>query len=147
MKKALLVFAGIAGFTAMTGFAMHHHYGDPTKMITAQVEDLLDDVHATDAQRQQILAIEQKLLADGKALHQAQAGAHQELLAQWNAAQPDAAKVNALIDARIDALRAFAHEAADGVIQAHAILTPDQRAQIGRKLERHAEAHGMQPAQ
>ncbi len=64
---ALVVLAG--GALALTAFRGH---GDPARMdrfITHRLDDMLDDVHATDAQRQQITAIKDKLVAEGKALH------------------------------------------------------------------------------
>jgi protein CpxP len=141
MKKSILfgVFA-VAGIALLAGCHGRRGHGDPSRMVTGQVEDLLDDVKATDQQRTQILAIEQKLLAEGKGFHDQLQTGHQELFAQLKADQPDSAKVHALIDTQIDALRAFAHQAADGVLQAESVLTPEQRAQINRKIERYTAA-------
>ncbi len=141
LAKTLLVLAGLAGAT-LTLAAFRYgpgHHPDPSRFVTNRVEDLLDDVKATDAQRQQITAIEDKVIQDAQAIHQKQKGSHQELLDQWNAAQPDTAKIHALIDAHIEAMRAMAYEAADGVVQAHGILTPEQRAEVGRKLQKRFE--------
>jgi Spy/CpxP family protein refolding chaperone len=140
MKKSILYTTlGVGGVLLLSGFAVPRWHGHPGQRIKAYIEDLLDDVKATDAQRQQITAIEDKIIADAQALHQKQKGGHQELLDQWNAAQPDQAKLHAMIDAHVEAMRTIAYEAADGLVQAHGILTPEQRAEVGRKLQKRME--------
>ena len=139
MKKILLTALALvlaaAGTLTLTAFRGHH--GDPTRFITNRVEDLLDSVQATDAQRQQILAIKDKLVADLKNLRASHADLHKELLAQWQSDQPDAARVHAIVDERATAMKAFADEFADAMLQVHAILTPDQRAKVTAKIQRH----------
>jgi periplasmic protein CpxP/Spy len=146
MKKVLsstaVLAALAAGFVLLTGFrggCGGHHHADAAqvdKMITAHLDDALEDLKATDAQRTQVLALKDKLLNDAAALHQGQADAKKALVAQWDSATPDRAAVHALVDARIDAIRAFAHEAADAGLDLHGILTPEQRAQISKKVHR-----------
>ncbi len=137
-KKLLIVVPVLAGGLALAGWRCHHRASlDPAEVsqrVTARVNHALDDLGATPEQRTQILAIKDRLLTDGLALHAAQKGARTEMLAQWDAKAPDAAKVHALVDARVDALRAFAHEAADAAIQVHGVLTPDQQAKVSQKL-------------
>ena len=149
MKKVLSSVAVLAALAA--GFVLPHRL--PRRLrrpplrscpgrqdcVTAHLDDALDDLKATDAQRAQIQALKDKLLKDGQALHQGQADAKKALLAQWDSATPDRAAVHALVDARIDAIRAFAHEAADAGLDLHGILTPEQRAQIAKKVQ---PAHG-----
>jgi periplasmic protein CpxP/Spy len=146
MKKVLSSIAVLAalaaGFVLLTGFrggcGSHHHAGAASvdKMITAHLDDTLDDLKATDGQRAQILALKDKLVKDGVALHQGQADAKKALVAQWDSATPDRAAVHALVDARIDAIRAFAHQVADAGLDLHGTLTPEQRAQISKKIHR-----------
>lgn len=143
MKKLTgLGILALLGVVTLTGFGRcgHRPGGDPAAMaalITEHVEDALDDLKATPAQRTQILAIKDRLLADGQKLHATRQADHAELLAQWNSPAPDRARIHALVDERIDALRAMAHEAADAGLEAHDVLTPEQRAQVSKKLERH----------
>jgi periplasmic protein CpxP/Spy len=144
MKKTLataltLVAVGVGGLT-LTAFRGHHR--DPAKMeqaVDRRLSKMLDEVQATDAQRQQITAIKDKVLADGKALRAAHQGSRQQLLALWKSDQPDAAQVHALVDARADAMKKFADEVADAMLQVHGILTPDQRAKVSAKLEQHLQ--------
>ncbi len=144
MKKLASVLALAAlGLGALTLTAFRHHR-DPAQMeqmFTKRVDKMLDEVKATPAQRQQILAIKDKLVADGKALHASHADTRQKLLALWNADQPDAAQVHALVDGRADAMKGFADEVADAMLQVHGILTPAQRAQVGAHLQQHLGSH------
>jgi Spy/CpxP family protein refolding chaperone len=141
MKKIVSTLAVLAvvatGALALTAFRHHHDPAQFQQHVSARIDQLLDDVHATDAQRQQIVALRDKLLADAKALHASNADTHQQLLAQWQADQPDATKVHALVDGRAAAMKGFADEVADAMIQVHGILTPDQRATVTQKLQRH----------
>jgi Spy/CpxP family protein refolding chaperone len=147
MKKVLTSIAVLAalaaGFVLLTGFrggCGGHHHADAAsvdKMIAAHIDDALDDLKATDAQRAQVLALKDKYpLLKGGALHQGQAEAKKALVAQWDLATPDPAAVHALVDARIEAIRAFAHQAADAGLDLHGILTPEQRAQVSKKIHR-----------
>lgn len=139
LSKTLLFAALAGGALALTAAGCHAHRGSPERFLTNRVEDLLDDVKATDAQRQQILAIKDKLLADGKALHAAHAGGKKQLLAQWESERPDAAAVHALVDAHAADMKRFGDEVADAVLQVHGLLTPEQRAIVTRKLQRYME--------
>ena len=143
MKKVVLTALALVGLAAgaltLTAFRHSHDPAHLDRMVANRVADLLDDVAATDAQRQQIQAIVDKVVADGKALHATHQGTHKELLALWQADQPDAASVHSIIDARAATMKAFADEVADAMIQVHGILTPEQRAKVTKKLSRHMQ--------
>lgn len=133
------------GFVTLTAF--RHGPGgcgprDPARMerfIGNRLDDLLDDIQATPEQRQKIAAVKDRLLAQAKALHQGGPADHQALLAQWESPNPDLSRVHSLIDQRGDAMKGFAHQAADALAEVHALLTPEQRAQLAKKLRRHHE--------
>jgi periplasmic protein CpxP/Spy len=141
---ALVVVVGTAA--ALTGFGpggcghwRHGHGRDPAAMaafVENRVDDALDDVDATPAQREQIQSIVKGLVADAQKLREGHGADHGELLALWKSDAPDAARLHALVDERAAELTAFAHRAADAAMELHATLTPEQRAQVTRKLER-----------
>ncbi len=139
LLTALALVAVAAGALGLTAFRGHRDPAHAERFITNRVDDLLDDVHATPAQRQQIVALRDKLLADMKGLHGDHGSLHRELVAQWKSDQPDAARVHAAVDQRVDAMKGFADELADAVLQVHGILTPDQRAILTKKLQRHLD--------
>lgn len=148
MKK-ILAAAGVAaalglGLVTLTGFAggcgAHRHSRDPAQMaafVTEHVDDALDDLDATPDQRTRIHAIKDRLLEEGRKVHGARREVHDVVVGEWKAEQPDAARLHALVDARIDALRAFAHQAVDAGAEAHGVLTPAQREKVTKKMERH----------
>lgn len=134
----------VGGILALGGFAGCHrgpggHHRDPKEVaafVTERVEDALDDLEATPAQREKILAVKDRLLAEGLKARGDRDALHTELLAMWKADAVDRARLHAIVDQRIDALRAFAHAAADGAADAHDTLTPEQRAKVAKKIER-----------
>ncbi len=148
MRKMLggaAVMAVVAlGLVTLTGFhggcGRRGHGRDPAQMaafLTERVDDALDDVDATPDQRDRIHAIKDRLLAAGQEAHAGQREAHDAIVAEWKAEAPDRAKLHALVDARAEAFRKLGHEAVDAGIEAHDVLTPAQREEITRKLERH----------
>ena len=144
--KALMVVPVLAGVIALGGWQGCCHHGSPdpaqvSERVTNHVKDALEDLKATPDQTAKVLALKDSLLKDGLAMRSAQKDARTALLGYWDEETPDPAKVHALIDARIDALRTFAHEAANAGLQLHGILTPAQRAQVSKKLHRLAANH------
>ena len=132
---AVLAVVALGG----AGCGRHEHPRDPAQVaafVNARVDDVLDDLDATPDQRTQIHAIAQQLLASAQAVHADHDQTKATILAEWKAEKPDAAKLHALVDARIDALRTVAHQAVDSGIQAHDVLTPAQREKLAKKAER-----------
>ncbi len=132
----LLLVAGatLAGF----GFGHHGRCGrDPARMerhVTAFVEDRLDDLEATDAQRQQILETVKGLTAEMKAMHAEREDMREQFLSFWDAENPDPKAVHAAVDARIEKLRAMAHKAADAGLKIHGTLDAKQRAEVSEAI-------------
>jgi len=144
MKKIVLAALGavllVGGYLTLTAFRGHGGCGrDPARMermLGAHLDDLLDDIQATPEQRTKIAAVKDRLLAEGKALHGDHGTVRKDLLAQWDSPNPDTGRVHALIDQRGEQMRAFAHKVADGLAEVHAVLTPEQRAQLAKKAQR-----------
>jgi Spy/CpxP family protein refolding chaperone len=151
MKKIVAIGIGAtAAVVALAGFAAvgRLEHRNPYDFITRRVDAMLNEIKATDAQRAQINQVKDKLFNEGTELRKTQRGLMQQLLADWDAATVNPDDVHAQVDKRIDALRAFAHDAADASIQVHDILTPDQRAQVSQGLRSHFErARGVQSGQ
>jgi len=143
LKKTLTLAAALLGGVALLGATgCSHHRPDPArmeKMVNHRVEDALDDLKATPEQRQKITAVKDRLLAGGKAMRGDHRATVKEALGLWEAQSFDRARALALVDARLDAMRAMAHEAVDAAAEVHATLTPEQRAQVARRLRRHVD--------
>jgi periplasmic protein CpxP/Spy len=147
MKKRLTSVLSLAallavGVTVLGAAGCGHHRPDPArmeKMVTHHVDDALDDLKATPEQRQKITAVKDRLLASARSLRADHRATAKEALGLWEASSFDRARALALVDARIDAMRAMAHEAVDAAAEVHSTLTPEQRAQVARRLHRHVD--------
>jgi periplasmic protein CpxP/Spy len=144
MKKTLAIAGtAIVAVTLLTGFGFgRHHRGTPDperirQMVTWKLDDKLDDLNATEAQRSSIHAVKDRMLTEGQAMMADQKAARAEALTQLESATPDAAKLHALVDARVDAFRAFAHKATDAVLEIHRTLTPAQRQELTQEVRAH----------
>jgi Spy/CpxP family protein refolding chaperone len=140
VAAVLLVAVGLVALTGFRGGCGAHRHGrDPAEVaafVTDRVDDALDDVDATPEQRTRIHAVKDRLLAAAQGARAGHREAHEALLAEWKSASPDAARLHALVDARIDELRALAHQGVDAGVEVHGVLTPEQREKVTRKVER-----------
>lgn len=135
MSKWMLMALSVVtlGATACGGGAKAERM---EQMVALRVEDALDELDATPAQRERVQAITKESLANAKpVVEQAQAG-RAALVTEWKSERPDANRVHQFVDAQLDVVRAFAHGMVDKAIEVHQLLTPDQRAEITKRLER-----------
>lgn len=141
MKKTSIVAAVLVGALSITMLAGWRSWGGPmdaqkiSRIVGARLDNALDDVDANDSQRKQIKAIQDSLVQEGVKLRDANKDSRKELLAQWESATPDRAKVHSIVDQRIDEVKVFAHKVADGILSVHDILTPTQRAKITENVK------------
>ena len=133
---ALVAVVALSGWKGGCGRPDHRDPAQLAAFVNERFADALDDLKATPDQRTQLTAIKDRMLASAGKLHGARKATRETLLAEWNAEKVDRAKVHALIDQRADELRALAHEAADAAIEAHDVLTPEQRAEVAKRAER-----------
>ena len=144
--KLALVTSAVLGVVLLTGFrGGHMGWGgrNPERfnqMLTWKLDDRLEDLKATDAQKRTIQGLKDSLFADGKKVLEEQRESRGELITQWDSEKPDARAVHALVDARVDAWRGFAHKVADAFLEAHRVLTPAQRQQVSGEVREHMNA-------
>lgn len=105
-----------------------------TRWVAEAREEGLDDVDATDAQQSALEGVEKPVLDEAFRFLEGQAEAKKTLWAEWRAPTVDAARVHAVVDARVDDLRKVLHSATEAAIKVHDTLTAEQRADV-------AEAH------
>ena len=138
--SAVLAIVLLSGFTGRGGPGA---WGarNPERMrqfITWRLEDKLVELKASEPQKQALSALKDSLFDEGQKLHAEQQGAREELLTQWESANPDGQRVHALVDERMEAFRAFAHKVADAALEAHRILSPDQRQKLATEYRERA---------
>lgn len=111
------------------------------KFVRFLVEEKLTEIGATEAQKQKVREVEQRLVAEGQALHAGRPAFREELLAQLAQDEPDAARVKALVHERVEAFGRFAEDATDALLEVHQALTPAQRQKLLADARAHLEAH------
>ncbi|AGC47722.1 hypothetical protein MYSTI_06449 [Myxococcus stipitatus DSM 14675] len=132
-KKLAIAGSAVVAVVLLSGFAFRGGHGpcpNPERIkqvVTWKLDDKLEDLDATDAQRESIHAVKDRLFTEGVQLAQEQHATRSEVVTQLESDTPDAQALHALVDARIEALRAFAHKATDAVLEVHGTLTPEQR--------------------
>ena len=139
LAAGLAVTAGTAG--GMHHFAMHAHagHGGPAERFDGFINQALDDLNATEAQRTRILAVKEKISGPMHRLHGEHAEMHATFLREWKGDKMDTAQLHQLVDAKVEELRGALHGMVDGVNEIHDTLTPDQRRQVVAKVQ---EMHG-----
>jgi Spy/CpxP family protein refolding chaperone len=157
MKKTIL--AAVAGalvattalaLTAFGGGPFRHRLHDPAEVaafVTDRVDDALDDLDATPAQRTQINAVKERMLSAAMAHRGTRQETRDAFLTEWKAEKPDAARLHALVDQRAAEMTAMAHQAVDAGLEVHDTLTAEQRAKVTKKAERFGRhfGHGGRP--
>lgn len=145
-KKIAIAASAVLAFVLLSGFR-GGGWGwnrDPERikqMITWKLDDKLEDIDATASQKQSVQAVKDRLFEDGKRLAEDHQATRQEFLTQLESDAPDAQKLHGLVDARIDAVRAFAHKVLDGALEVHHILSPAQRKQLATEYREKMDIH------
>jgi periplasmic protein CpxP/Spy len=138
-KMAVLALAtggiGIFGLGAWKvhaqgGLGGHRNLLMMRKFIDFAVNERLDEIGASEAQKQKIREVKDRLLKDGRALHESHAALREKVLALLAQDNPDPAQLKALIREGTDALSHFGDEAADALVEIHGTLTPEQRQKV-----------------
>lgn len=146
-KKLIAVGSAVLAVVLLSGFAWRGGHGgwgrDPERIkqfVTWRLDDKLEDLKATEAQKKSIHALKDRLFEDGQQMMEGQRAARAEAFAQLTSEKPDAAKLHALVDARFEAMRALAHKATDAALEAHQVLTPEQRKALADEFRERMEA-------
>lgn len=144
MKKQLAVVVGaLSAVVLLTAFGPGRFScgGTPEERFDRaqgyaqdKIDDRLDDLDATDAQRARIAELQRSLFAEARPLFLSHQQTKQELFQELKGQSPDAARLHALVDARAAAYQAMAHRLVDASVEVHALLTPEQRAELQREF-------------
>ena len=138
--------AGVLGFGAWTvhahgGFRGHRDHAMVHKFIDFALEEKLGEIGATDAQKQKVREVKDRLVKDGSPLRESHAAFRDDLLKLLEQDDLDPARVKALVRARTEALTRFADEASDALVELHGVFTPDQRKQLLADAREHLARH------
>jgi Spy/CpxP family protein refolding chaperone len=142
---AALAFGGVAA-QAQPGHHGGPQGGPAVGLFGGHIEQVLDLVSATDAQRSQIEAIFKAAREDLKGQHEAGRKLHEQLSSLFTATNIDAAAIEA-VRAQISAQQDTASKRlTQAAIDAARVLTPEQRAKIAEVAKkRQARAAARHP--
>lgn len=122
-------------FVARTvGFGPPMNSDEGKARAAERLEERLDDIEATDAQKAALRPIAEGLLADALPLLDDREVIVSAFTTAWKSESPDAAKLHALVDDEIGKVDLLAQSASESFVQAHAILTPEQRTQLAAQM-------------
>jgi protein CpxP len=148
-RTKLALAATIIGVTLVAGTAIAGPRGffskDEAKAkraIAHVVDDLMDDLNGTDAQRKAVHDVATRLYTDLAPLKAEKEAAKGELRALFLNDTPDATAVHATVDERTASMVKAAHRATDAALELHAILNKAQREKLVEKIdERSGRGH------
>ncbi len=135
MSKAMLMAMSMAAVGA-AGCGGGNRAERMEKMVQWRVDDALDELDATQPQRERVQQLTKDALLKSKPIVEQALSSRTELMTQWKAAAPDSARVHQVVDAQLDTVRVFAHQLADSAIEVHQLLTVKQRDEVTERLER-----------
>jgi Spy/CpxP family protein refolding chaperone len=118
----------------------HGRHAMRRKFFDFMVNEKLDEIGATDAQKQKVREIRDRLCADAKALRPAKGTLHRELATLLEQDNPDPVRLKALVKEYTDAITRFGDEAIDAAIELHGVLTPEQRKKLLTDVQEHMES-------
>jgi len=112
------------------------------QIVSWKLDDVMDELDATATQREQLVAIKDRVMRRLAEEHRAHQADKHEILLELAKDQPDPDRLHKLLDEKIDAARPKLHEALDVALEVHAVLTPEQRAQIKQHVQEHSAKRG-----
>jgi periplasmic protein CpxP/Spy len=145
-KRLMAIGAALVFGTAVaaTAVSCSHGHGKMTPermktIVTWKVNDVLDDIDATSAQRKVILDAAYKVLADFGKLHAQGEADREKLLAELESSQPREAVIDAMIDTHLEAFKGFLHRTVGTLLAANTVLDREQRAQLAEMARAHMQ--------
>lgn len=137
LKTLALAAALVLGAAAPAVFAMPH--GGSHGRGGHALMEMLDNVDATDAQRQQIRQIMKAAHEELRPLHEQMRGLRQEQMKLWGAANLDAAALEALRKQGAGLHEQVAARMSRALIDAGRVLSPEQRAKMSQRAAKRME--------
>jgi periplasmic protein CpxP/Spy len=126
---------------AGSAFAGGERHRDPEaraahmrEKMKARLDDVLDDIDADDKQSEAIHKIAASLEPQLRASHKLRREARDVIRAELLKDKPDLQRVHDTVNTSSEQMTATAHSVAGAALQAHAVLTTDQRKQLADRF-------------
>ena len=137
----LLLAGGATAFAFRGAHGGHGGHGMMKHFVSAAIDDALDEAQVTPQQRDQLHAVRDRTFATLET-HMKGRGAHMdEALQLFEADRVDANKVQALRAERETQMKQVGDAIQQAVIEAHDILTPEQRKVVAEYVRSHRPNH------
>lgn len=138
---ASTLFVATAGLSTVHAGPRGHGHG-PTEvgqMGGRGMDRMLDAVNATAEQRAQIRQIHEAARADMRAQHETQRGLREQMRQLFTQPTVDANAVEALRQQMMAGHDRRSQRMTQAMVEASRVLTPEQRQQIGERMQRRGE--------
>lgn len=132
-KTAVAVMA-VASLGALAG-CTHGHQGHDPKQIKKHVKSALKKIGATEQQQASIAGIADRIIADGGNIQKNCQGLRQKFVTCLLLDTPNREWLHQTVDEKALEFTAFAHRTVDSLLEASATLTPEQRAELRKRIE------------
>ena len=134
-KISAITLALAGTVVGLAGFGFGHGWGCHSEkffrhMIDAHVEETLDKIDATQAQRQQVTGMEDRIVGDFKALRETHRSALEQIASQFPGDQLDMAALDQAVLRGSDAQEKLRQDLRQSIQDLHGILTPVQRQKL-----------------
>ena len=135
----LILSAGVlAGLLAAGSLADARPFGPRRAggFFGGRMMRVFHDLDLTEQQELQAVRLARALREDAKAARRATRADMQTAAEELKKPSPDRQKLHALVDAAVERFREMAHARVDGALDFHAQLSPEQKAEVARRIER-----------
>ncbi|MBH9575785.1 Spy/CpxP family protein refolding chaperone [Inhella proteolytica] len=139
LKSLVLAVGLVLSAAAPAVFAMPHGGGPRGGMPGMELMHALDDVGASDAQRQQIREIFKTAREDLRSQREQGQALHKQMLQAFGAANVDANAVEALRKQQLALHDAASQRMTRAMVEAARVLSPEQRAKLTEKMGKRME--------
>lgn len=136
---ASTLFVATAGLSAAHAGPRGHGPAEVGQMDGRGMERMLDAVNATAEQRAQIRQIHETARADMRAQHETQRGLREQMRQLFTQPTVDANAVEALRQQMMAGHDRRSQRMTQAMVEASRVLTPEQRRQIGERMQRRSE--------
>ena len=143
MSIAGALVLAIAGTAVSTGgYSKWRGDGDRfDRFVEWKVEDMLDEVEATDGQREQVHAIVKAAVADLQGARDLKREIGRDLIAAFSKETIDRNELELLRQRKMEAVDSMSQRALTALADAAEVLTPAQRQELATEWESHMRHH------
>jgi Spy/CpxP family protein refolding chaperone len=135
MKSKILVALALVAALAVGGGVAFAQGVEGGGFFGHRIARVLEKLNLTDQQENLALDVRDELKRAGKAMRQENHAAMDAVVAELDKPKPDAAKLHAVADQRIDAFRKVMHLGIDKFLTLHATFSDDQRQAFSAEMK------------